>query len=248
MDLKLIPLVLNSRDKFNGKVTYIYPRRLSFPFTYNGCANTRCSHKDRIYIADEAHHKAKKTLVSSRNDTTNSRKNIKLINQTISPLVLKGQTIYVAKIASGCPLSESTIRRYVDKEAVDIKRHNLPKAIRFKTKKEYNYPKATRLDINVINDRTFEDYMKYINNQPFNSIIQVYSIIGKRNDYTAILTVYFVNSKLQLGFLYDRKHPNIPTILKRLYRVEIHRDYEIFDVVLADNGSEFKNLYKLEVD
>ena len=240
--------VLNSRDKFNGKVTYVCPKRQRFPFTCNGCVNLRCSHKDRIYIADEAHYKARKTLVSSRNDTANSRRNIKLINQTISPLVLKGQSIYAAKLASGCPLSESTIRRYVDKEIVNIKRHNLPKAVRFKTKKEYNYPKATRLDINVINGRTYEDYMKYINDRPFNSIVQVDSIIGKRNDHIAILTVYFVNSKLQLGFLYDRKHPNIPTILKRLYRVGIHRGYEIFDIVLADNGAEFKNLYKLEVD
>ncbi|MDO5449247.1 MAG: IS30 family transposase [Clostridia bacterium] len=239
--------ILNPRDKFNNS-KYICPRRIKFPFTCNGCVNSRCSHKDRIYIADNAHFKARKVLVNSRSDTANSRRTIKLINSTVSPLVLKGQSIYVAKLATGCPLSESTIRRYVDKGNVDIKRHNLPKAIRFKTKKEYNYPKATRLDINVINGRTYEDYLDYVSSRPVSKVIQVDSIIGKRNDSKAILTVYFVNSKLQLGFLYDRKHPNVPYILKRLYKVGIYRGYEIFDVVLADNGSEFKNLYKLEVD
>lgn len=238
---------LCSRECFNSS-NYVCPKRHNFPFTCNGCPNTRCSHKDKIYIADEAHHKARHTLVSSRSDTQNKRRNIRIINSTVSPLVKKGQSIYVAKDTTKCPLSESTIRRYIDKDLVDIKRMNLPKAIRFKVKKEYNYPKANRLDINIINGRTYDDFKRFITNNSKAKIIQVDSIIGKRSDSKAILTVYFVNSKLQLGFLYDRRHPVTPAILKRIYKISQKYGYVLFDAVLADNGSEFKSLYKLEID
>lgn len=239
---------LVKRDKFNGNNGYVCPKRLKFPFTCNGCANTRCSHKDKIYIADEAEYKAKHNLVFSRSDTALKRRNIKIINSDICPLIKKGQSIYVAKNTSNCPLSESTIRRYINKEIVNVKRMDLPKAVRFKVKKKYNYPKATRININILNGRTYKDYLDYFNSLPFHKVIQIDSIIGKINDSKAILTVYFVNSKLQLGFLYDRKHPSTVTILKNLYKIAKKYNREMFDIVLADNGPEFKNLYQLEVD
>ena len=240
--------VLIKRDKFNGNNQYVCPKKAKFPFTCNGCANTRCSHKDKIYIADEAEYKARHTLVSSRSDTALKRRNIKIINSDICPLIKKGQSIYVAKNTSVCPLSESTIRRYIDKEIVNVKRIDLPKAVRFKPKKKYNYPKATRIDINILNGRTYNDYLDYFNGLPLHCVIQVDSIIGKKNDKKAILTVYFVNSKIQLGFLYDRKHPSTVTILKNLYTIGKKYNHDLFDIVLADNGPEFKNLYQLEVD
>ena len=238
------------KDKFNPtEEGFICARLVKFPFTCNGCPNTRCSHRKYMYLAYEADKKARHSLISSRSDTLLKRNNIKIINQTISPLVLIGQSIYVAKNTSKCPLSESTIRRYVDKGIVEVKRHNLPKAVRFKAKKEYDYSSVVpSININALNGRTYADYKAYMDAHPNAKVIQVDSIIGKRNDKLAILTVYFVNSKVQLGFLYNRKHPNIPNILLGLYKIGKKYNETLFDVALGDNGTEFKNLYKLEVD
>ena len=237
------------KDVFNGSDGFICARLCRFPFTCNGCPNMRCSHRKYLYLAYEADQKARHRLIRSRSDTTLKRNNIKIINKDISPLVKKGQSIYAAKEASKCPLSESTIRRYVDSGILDIKRIDLPKAVRFKSKKEYDYSRsAPNIDINVLNGRTYEDYKAYMEAHPSVKAIQIDSIIGKRNDKYAILTVYFVSSKLQLAFLYERKHPNIVNILKRLYKLGKKYNHTLFDVVLADNGSEFKSLYNLEID
>ena len=237
------------KDVFNGGEGFICARLARFPFTCNGCPNTRCSHRKYLYLAYEADKKARHRLIYSRSDTALKRNNIKIINKDISPLVKKGQSIYVAKDTSKCPLSESTIRRYVDNELVDIKRIDLPKAVRFKVKKEYDYSKsAPSIDINALNGRTYDDYKAYMEAHPEAKVIQIDSVIGKRNDKFAILTVYFVSNKLQLAFLYNRKHPNVVSILKKLYKLAKKYNHTLFDVVLADNGSEFKNLYNLEID
>jgi len=247
-EIKTNMSITKAKDSFVGNNGYVCPKLTSFPFVCNGCPNTRCSHRCKFYDAYIADSKAKKTLTSSRSDTANKRRNIKIINSDVCKLINSGQSIYVAINASNCPLSESTIRRYINNDLVDTKRHNLPKAIRFKTKKEYNYSHSYGIDINILNGRTYADYKEYVDNTPFINIIQVDSIIGKRNDSKAILTVYFVESKLQLGFLYDRKHPSVVNILSNLLKVGKNRGFELFNVVLADNGSEFKSLYKLEID
>jgi len=145
-------------------------------------------------------------------------------------------------------LSETTIRRYINNDLVESKRYNLPKSIRFKVKKEYNYSLTHNIDINILNNRTYEDFKNYLKRNKDAKIIELDSIVGKRSDSKAILTVYFVSCKLQLGFIYDRKHPNTPERLKRLLKLGRSHGVNLFDVALADNGSEFKSLYKLEMD
>ena len=97
------------KDTFNSDGNFTCARLFKFPFTCNGCPNTRCPHRKYMYLAYEADKKARHTLISLRSDTLLKRNNIKIINQTVSPLVLKGRSIYVAKDTSKCPLSEFTI-------------------------------------------------------------------------------------------------------------------------------------------
>ena len=83
---------------------------------------------------------------------------------------------------------------------------------------------------------------------PKSKVVQLDSIIGKANDKKAIWTIFFLNSNLHIGRLYDRKHQNTVNIMKNIYKTGIDNNVKLFDVVLADNGSEFKDLYKLEKD
>lgn len=63
-----------------------------------------------------------------------------------------------------------------------------------------------------------------------------------------MLTIFFVNSKLQIGILYNRSNNGVIQILRDLYNVALEYGIKLFDVVLTDNGSEFKKLYELEKD
>lgn len=220
-----------------------------FPFCCNGCPNTLCSHRRYIYDAYEADSKAKKLLRTARSNTALVRQTIKALDNQISPLIKQGQSIHAAKVISGCPYSESTIRNYIEKGRLDARRIDLPNACKFRVKKEYQY-KGPRLSISVLNGRTYEDYTNYMKNPPlpFQNVIQVDSVIGKRNDKQAILTIYFPDSKFQLGVLYSKRSSDVVRILKKLYKIADKHGHKLFDVVLADNGPEFHKLYELETN
>lgn len=219
-----------------------------FPFTCNGCARTRCSHRSRFYNAFEAHTKAAKLLKTSRTDTAHKKHVIQVLNRSVCPLINNGQSIAVARLAvNNCDLSESTIRRYIDAGLVDSKRINLPRAVKFRAKKEYNY-KVKPLDVNVLYKRTYDDYKLYMDAYPNSKVVQLDSVIGKSSDSIAILTIFFKNSKLQLGVNYNRKNNNVVQIMRHLYKIGKENGVKLFDVILADNGCEFRKLHELEKD
>ena len=219
-----------------------------FPFCCNGCANTRCSHRSRIYSAYSANDKAYKLLHNSRSDTKRRKQVIKILNNSVCQLIKDGLSIHVAKNSvNNCDLSESTIRRYIELGLVDAKRIDLPRAVRFKAKKEYKY-KTPPLSANILDGRTYEDYKRYMESYPDSKVVQLDSIIAKASDSKAILTIFFVKSKLQLGILYNRKHYDTVETMRKIHKIGLGHNEKLFDVVLADNGSEFKNLYKLERD
>lgn len=236
-------------EKFNRtKDTLICEQWKHFPFTCNGCAKTSCNHRSRIYNAFEAHSKATKLLKSARTDMKRRNQVIRVLNQSVCPLINNGQSIAVARQnVNNCDLSESTIRRYIENDLVNSKRIDLPRAVRFRAKKEYNY-KVKPLDVNILYQRTYDDYKLYMDAYPNSKVIQLDSVIGKANDSTAILTIFFKNSKLQLGINYSRKQSNVVQIMRKLYQLGLDNGVKLFDVVLADNGSEFKKLHELEKD
>ena len=224
------------------------PRLKRFPFVCNGCPKSKghCRFDKNIYDAYIAQNKAHKLLVNTRSDTFNSRKTAKVLNKTVIPLIKNGSSIHVAKEnVNDCPFSESTIRRYIEAGLVDAKRLDLPRAVRFRVKKEYKYD-TPKLDINALNGRTYDDYKRYIVDHPKSKVIEIDSVIGKRNDKTALLTIYFKGLKFQFGFLYNKKHSRINDYIVNLYCLGRKFNINLFDVVLTDNGTEFKTLYQIE--
>ena len=236
----------NKRKNFIGYDGYECERLKHFPFVCNGCVNTRCSHRSRQYSAYEAQRKADRLLHESRSDTRRRKEVAAILNRSVCPLIKDGLSIHVAKLSvNNCDLSESTIRRYIEKGLVSAKRIDLPRAVRFRAKKEYDY-RIPALSADILDGRTYDDFLRYMKVHRNAKVVQLDSVIGKSTDKKAILTIYFVNSKLQLGWLYTRKHAGITEKMKRLYALGKENGTILFDTVLTDNGSEFKTLYELE--
>ncbi|MBP3892243.1 MAG: IS30 family transposase [Solobacterium sp.] len=224
------------------------PNLQRFPFVCNGCVNTRCSHRNTFYNAYEADRKANHLLHNSRTNQKRRSDVIRVLNRSVCPLIKDGVSIHVAMHSvNNCDLSESTIRRYIELGLVDAKRIDLPRAVKFRAKKEYKYT-TPPLSPNILDGRTYDDYLRYMDSYPQSKVVQLDSVIGKSNDKKAILTVFFKNSKLQLGYLYTRKHSNVVDTMRKLYQIGKDNGVTLFNVVLADNGSEFKSLHELEFD
>lgn len=121
---------------FNHGKAYHCPKWDRFPFTCNGCEKTGCSHRRYLYDAYKADEKARKKLRSSRSDLLLVRNTLKVLIEQVSPLIRQEHSIHTAKVISGCPYSESTIRNCIEKERLDVKRVDLPRAVRFRAKKQ----------------------------------------------------------------------------------------------------------------
>ena len=101
------------------------PALKKFPFVCNGCANTKCSHRNTYYSAYEADQKAHHLLHHSRVNQNRRSEVIRVLNRSICPLIKDGVSIQVAmNSVNHCDLSESTIRRYIELGLVDAKRKN----------------------------------------------------------------------------------------------------------------------------
>lgn len=221
-----------------------------FPFCCNNCVKVKCTHRNYTYSAYEADKKARYTLVNSRFNLEKRNKTVNILNRSVCPLIKDGLSIEVAKNnVNNCDVSNQTIRRYIEAGLVNAKRHNLPRASRFRAKKEYDYSKKAKpLPVNILNGRTYDDYKKYMDAYPKSKVVQLDSVIGKLYDQKAILTIYFTDTKLQLGRIYYRNKPHTVNIMRQIHKIGIDNNIKLFDVILADNGSEFKDLYELEFD
>jgi len=238
-------ITLNQR--FNHTIESSLCVNLSkFPFCCNGCAKTKCSHRCLNYNAYDAQNIAHKKLVSSRVDTDHRKHMISLLNTHLSPHIKSGKSIQVSRLA--CPsmdVSESTIRRYINNGLLEAKRIDLPNAVRFKPKKEYNYSRS-KINARTLYNRTYDDFKLFLQTHPDARVVQLDSVIGKADDRFALLTIFFINSKLQLAFKYNRRRPSINELLLSLYDSALQAGYKLFDVILTDNGSEFQKLPSIE--
>ncbi|MEG0978376.1 MAG: hypothetical protein RSE56_03995 [Bacilli bacterium] len=65
---------------------------------------------------------------------------------------------------------------------------------------------------------------------------------------TAILTIYFNNSKFQFAFKYNRKGHDVNSIVSNLYKVGVIQEYNLFDVILIDYAKVFRKQYLDKVE
>lgn len=109
--------------------------------------------------------------------------------------------------------------------------------------------KAVKVDRACRIGRTFEDYQKFIAENPHLPARQLDSVEGVKGG-AVLLTIHFVEQELQLAFLRTANDSlSVIDIFEKLYlglRPDIFMD--LFPVLLADNGSEFSNPKAIESD
>ena len=217
-----------------------------FPYVCNGClVLDKCAKNLKTYNAYVAEDKYQLSLRDSRANPRIRSKDLKLLDDKVSKRVKAGQSLYhILETDKSIGLSESTIRRYINKGYLSCITMDLPKTIRFDVKKD-KYVRTKPLPAEVINNRTYLDYKDYISSA--NRVtIQLDTVIGKADDRKCILTIFEPYSKLQLGFIVSRSAKAVNAKFKWFIDI-LDKDNNIFfDSLLTDNGSEFKLLPLLE--
>lgn len=237
-------------EHFIHDKNYINCDRLKkFPYVCNNCPHKKCSKRKYYYQAYDAESFAWEALTSTRSGPRVNNAGLLILDQKISPRIMLGQSIYhILETDKSIHISDSTIRRYIDKRYLTCKNADLPRKVAWKPKKEYDY-KRKRVDVALLNGRMYKDFTHLMKDKN-HVVIELDCVIGKRNDSKVILTMYERTSKLQWGYLTSKNPSSINLIVSKLIdKLKDTCNGEMFfDVILTDNGVEFQDLPKLEVD
>ena len=219
----------------------------------NGCnLLVTCKQPKYLYDAAVADHEYRSTLSSTRSRLRLTKSQIADINEVISPLMIHKHHsvnhIYVSH-PELLPFSKSTFYRYVDLGLFNVKNIDLPRKVRFKIKKEYDYSRK-KIDTRYRLGRQYHDFQDYIEWDPQASVVEMDTVIGTPGGKggKCFLTLLFRNFNFMLIYLLPYRRSQYVTevfneLKKSLGDFEFSR---LFEVILTDNGSEFSDPESIE--
>lgn len=215
----------------------------------NGCEFiTECNFEKKLYRAAAAQQEYKTLLSEARSGIGFTEEELHELDEKVSPLIRQGQSPHHISVHNRDTLmvSESTIYRLVVSGLIAARNLDLPRKVRFKTRKRKK--SVFRVDRSCRVGRDCACFRQFMDENPDTPIIQLDSVVG-RNGGKVLLTIHFVNCEMMLAFLKDSNDANsVEDIFDYLYQSLGHdRFSSIFRLCLADNGSEFSNPARIEL-
>lgn len=215
----------------------------------NGCNKFNYCHLEKkFYKAEIAQNEYKELLVGRRNGFDLTGEEIENINHLVSPLIMKGQSPYHIKQSLGTKLciSESTLRRMINGNELDVRAIDLKEAVRRKPRKRQN-TMHNELPSPIKIGHLYEDYLEYIQENDV-SVVEMDCVEGKREDKCAILTLHFVAFHMQLYYIMPEHTSEcvVDTLdmIEEALGTDLFKD--TFELILTDNGHEFWNIEGME--
>ena len=229
---------------------YVCPKLAKPPYVCNGCPErSKCSLEKRLYKAAVAQKEYEMIKSESRSGFALSEQDLKHLDNVVSPLLKKGQSLHHISIHHTDELmkSERTLYTYINNGLFTARNIDMPRTVRMRPRK--NATPTIKVDKSCRIGRDMECFRKFKEENPFLPVRQMDSVEGVKGG-AVLLTIHFVEQELQLAFL--RSHndsQSVIDIFNRLY-LELKPDIfmNIFPVLLADNGSEFSNPSAIEFD
>ena len=217
------------------------------PYVCNGCQQRQtCKLERHLYEAKFAQKEYEAIRSESRQGFAVTPAELERIDQIISPLIKKGQSIHQICVnnADEIMLDERTIYNYVDASLFSVGNIDLPRKVRYKVRKK---KPPVRVDKQCHLGRTYEDFLEYTAANPDVPIVEIDSVEGRKGG-KVLLTVFFRNSNLMLAFLRDRNTArSVTEVFEWLYETLGHEQYcRLFPIILTDRGSEFTDPVSIE--
>lgn len=223
------------------------------PYVCNGCSKfSSCNHERYVYLATYAQSCYSETLVSVREGINKEPEEIQNLDELISPLIKKGQTIAHVynshKDAMIC--SRSTLYKYINESVLTAKSVDLPRKVKYKIRKKkgpVRYSKATQLSVLT---RNYERFKKHMEENPDTNVVEMDTVVGPVYSKKALLTLLFRSCNLMLAILLPEKtQENVIDALNELSdKLTIEVFKQLFPVILTDRGTEFLFPEALECD
>lgn len=218
------------------------------PYVCNGCTKkSNCRMEKHYYKASRAHADYEKLRSSSREGINLTEAEIAHIDEFVSPLIQKGQSI--AHIYAGhkdhIPFTSKTLYNYVNHGILSARNLDLPRKVKYKPRKiRKETPKRDRKSLV---GREYSDFTALMQECPDTAVVEMDTVEGTKGG-KAILTLFFRSSKFMLAFL--TKDKTMKSVLEVFEYLESELGTDLFrntfPLILTDNGSEFLDPLLLE--
>ena len=205
--------------------------------------------RKKYYIHHQAHKAYRITLVEARAGANLSEDELLELDEFVSPLIQKGQSIHhvIANNPDEFTVSEKSVYRYVAGGLLKARNIDMPRVCRLKPRRAK--PLEHKVDSTCRIGRTYDDYKAYLQQHSDVSVVEMDSVIGRIGG-KVLLTLMFKSCDLMLAFIRDRNtSQSVIDIFNHLYcQFGVQTFRTMFPVLLTDNGSEFSNPAALELD
>lgn len=220
-----------------------------FPHVCNGCKQKLTCHQEKQhYRAKVAQANYKDVLSTCREGISMTSEELNALDELISPLILKGQSIahIYAHHKHEINCSERTLYNYVEMNAFVARNIDLRRKVRYKPRKKTKAPKKSGA---YRTDRTFEDFNAYLASNPETAVVEMDTVIGRKGG-KALLTFFFRNCSLMIAFLLEAcTQECVLEAIDGMYDAIGNSSFRLcFPALLTDNGSEFQAPDALEHD
>ena len=220
------------------------------PFVCNGCPKRRqnCGYQKVFYLAKQAQKQYEQTLVEAREGTTLNSQTFWDMDKIISDGVKKGQHIYHILKTHNLDVSSSTVYRHIRKGYLSIAPIDLARAVKFKERRKNNLPSIPK---EAKKGRSYEDFLNYLALKQLNSWLEMDTVMGRMGG-KVLLTFNLSFCNFIFARLLDNK--TALEVTKHLYDIKntLHQAdkdfFQLFPVILTDNGGEFARVDDIEMD
>ncbi len=220
------------------------------PFVCNGCPKRRqnCGYKKIFYLAKQAQKQYEQTLVESREGTPLNSKTFWEMDKVISDGVKKGQHIYHILKTHNLDVSSSIVYRHIRKGYLSIAPIDLARAVKFKERRKSKLPSIPK---EAKKGRSYEDFLNYLALNQLDSWLEMDTVMGRMGG-KVLLTFNLSFCNFIFARLLDNK--TALEVTKHLYDIKntLHQAdkdfFQLFPVILTDNGREFARVDDIEMD
>lgn len=223
------------------------------PYVCNGCNEKNTCHLEKHYYhAARAHAEYEATLSASRQGINMTPEELAELDDFISPLIKKGQPLshIFAVHADDIPVCRRTLYNYLDQRVFAARNIDLHRRVRYKKRRNNRKPDSRHLNQIYRNKRTYKDFEFYMEHHPDASVVELDTVKGTRESGKCLMTLLFRSCNFMIIILLPKcNQESVINAINGLYDAispSLFRKY--FEVILTDNGPEFKDPWDIEKD
>lgn len=219
------------------------------PHVCNGCKSRQGCRKERFtYYARQANDSYKYLISHCRKGIDLTEEDVFNINNVITPLIKKGQTVNHIYINHPELLNFSKVSfyNYINDGVFEFRPIDLPRMVKYKKRK--NKKRRTRKEREILIGRKYTDFIDYSTKNPDFNIVEMDTVEGIESDSKCLLTLFWRKSNFMLIFLLENQTTEeVTKVFEYLQQTLLEDDYKkLFQIILTDNGHEFYDVLNIE--